>query len=55
MNKWIVLEGGKVVNIILWDGVSEWNPGNGLTFEPHQDGINIGDIKNEDGTFTKPE
>lgn len=54
MNKWLVLEDNKVVNIVIWDGVSEWSPGYGLDVEPYQDGVSIGFIKNEDGTFSAP-
>ena len=53
-NMWLVLDGNKVVNIVLWDGVSDWGPGEGLTVEPFNENAAIGSIKNEDGTFTGP-
>jgi hypothetical protein len=29
--RYVVLnEAGEVVNVVLWDGVSEWHPGEGL-------------------------
>lgn len=54
-DRWLVLNGNTVENIVLWDGVSEWTPGDGLTLEPYQDGVHIGYVKNEDGTFSIPQ
>lgn len=54
MNEWLVLEGNKVVNIVIWDGVSEWSPDYGLDVDLYQDGVAIGFIKNDDGTFSPP-
>lgn len=36
---------GEVVNIALWDGVSDWHPGDGLFAVPGTEGCQIG------GTF----
>ena len=51
-----------VVNIIIYDGVSEYNPGSGLTIQPYpleSDGsysyVTIGSVKNSDGSWTHPE
>jgi hypothetical protein len=51
-NYWLVLKDNTVVNIVIWDGVSEWGPGEGLTVEKYQPNVNIGATKNPDGTFT---
>ena len=65
INKYLVLNSDNtVVNIIVYDGVSEYNPGEGLTLEQHpvnEDDtlpfVTIGSVKNTDGTFsyTEPE
>ena len=62
-NRYLILDqSNTVVNIIIYDGVSEYNPGERLTIEPHpleQDGsysyVTIGSIKNTDGSWTHPE
>lgn len=36
MNKWAIVENGVVVNVVLWDGVSEWHA------KEHQDVIDVG-------------
>jgi len=62
-SRYLVLDSNNsVVNIIVYDGVSEYNPGEGLSLEPNPVDENknyifttIGSVKNEDGTFTHPE
>jgi hypothetical protein len=62
-SRYLVLDSNNsVVNIIVYNGVSEYNPGEGLSLEPNPVDENknyifttIGSIKNEDGTFTHPE
>ena len=61
-NYLVLNENNEVVNIIVYDGVAEYNPGEGLSLEEQpKDGgqnyipIEIGAVKNEDGTFTNPE
>jgi len=51
-----------VTNIIVYDGVAEYNPGEGFTLEQHpinEDNtlpfVTIGSVKNSDGTFTYTE
>jgi hypothetical protein len=29
MNRWAIVQGGKVVNIVVWDGVAPWTPPDG--------------------------
>ena len=62
-SRYLVLDSNNsVVNIIVYDGISEYNPGEGLSLEPNPVDENknyifttIGSVKNEDGTFTHPE
>jgi hypothetical protein len=61
-NYLVLNENNEVVNIIVYDGVAEYNPGEGLSIEEQpKDGgqnyipVEIGATKNEDGTFTNPE
>ena len=62
-SRYLVLDSNNyVINIIVYNGVSEYNPGEGLTLEPNPVDENknyifttIGSVKNEDGTFTHPE
>jgi hypothetical protein len=65
VGRYLVLnENNEVINIIAYDGVAEYNPGEGLTLQQHpvnEDDtlpfITIGSVKNTDGTFsyTEPE
>lgn len=42
--RWAVIENGTnlVVNVVVWDGVSEWGPGDGY-YVVQSDTLNIGD------------
>ena len=63
IGRYLILDSNNsVVNIIVYDGVAEYNPGEGLSLEPNPVDENekyifttIGSVKNEDGTFTHPE
>ena len=48
-----VIENNTVVNVVLWDGESEWSPDNGVAI-PAADGVGIG-WSYADGAFTAPE
>lgn len=48
-----VIENNTVVNVVLWDGESEWSPDNGVAI-PAADGVGIGWLY-ADGTFTAPD
>lgn len=55
-DKYLVLDTeNKVLNIILWDGISEYNPGEGLVVELAPDFAqtfyDIGTYKQQDGSF----
>lgn len=60
VDKYLVLnESGTVVNIIMYDGETEYNPGEGLSIEIHPRDenneytfVDIGSVKNSDGTYT---
>lgn len=62
-DRYLVLnENNEVVNIIMYDGVAEYNPGEGLFVELHpreEDDsytfVNIGSTRNSDGSWTHPE
>jgi len=63
LDRYLVLnENNEVVNVIMYDGEAEYNPGDGLSIEIHQrdsDGnyvpVDIGSVKNSDGTYTQPQ
>jgi hypothetical protein len=49
MNNYAIIDAnGNVLNIIVWDGVSEYNPGTGLQLIQISEGqtVNIGDVYN---------
>lgn len=60
VDKYLVFnDNNEVVNIIMYDGVAEYNPGEGLSVEAHpreEDDsytyVNIGSIRNSDGSWT---
>jgi hypothetical protein len=62
-DKYLVLDDtSTVVNIIVYDGVSEYNPGENLSVEVHPkelDGsytyITIGSVRGADSSWTHPE
>lgn len=39
---WAVIDGGVVVNLIVWDGETDWSPGAGLTVVSAEPGVAIG-------------
>ena len=49
MNKYAHIENGIVTNISLWDGVSEYNPGDGVTIVLSDENTRIGGTY--DGAF----
>lgn len=51
-NTYAVIENGTVVNVVLWDGESEWSPDNGIAI-PAADGVGIG-WSYAEGVFTAP-
>jgi hypothetical protein len=63
VDRYLVLnESSEVLNIIMYDGVAEYNPGEGLSVEAHpreEDDsytyVTIGSIRNSDGSWTHPE
>lgn len=48
-----VIENNTVVNVVLWDGESEWSPDNGVAI-PAADGVGIG-WSYANSTFTAPD
>lgn len=42
MNRYAILEGNKVVNVALWDGQSEWNPGGEIVKLPNDSPVGPG-------------
>jgi hypothetical protein len=63
VDKYLVFnDNSEVVNIIMYDGVAEYNPGEGLSVDAHpreEDDsytyVNIGSTRNSDGSWTHPE
>jgi len=49
MNKYAHVENGFVINISLWDGVSEYNPGDGVAMVLADENTKVGGTY--DGTF----
>ena len=47
-----MIKNNTVVNVVLWDGESEWSPDNGVAI-PAADGVGIG-WSYADGVFTAP-
>jgi hypothetical protein len=41
MNNYAVINGGNVINIILWDGVTPYNPGIGFSLVEIPNGTNV--------------
>ncbi|MCJ8600979.1 tail fiber assembly protein [Klebsiella pneumoniae] len=54
---WAVVHEGRVVNLVLWDGVSEWQPHEGKVMAlPDDQMIQIGDYWDaETGFYAEPE
>lgn len=57
----VMNENNEVVNIIMYDGIAEYNPGEGLAVESHpreEDDsyayVTIGSVRNSDGSWTHP-
>jgi hypothetical protein len=44
MNRYIIVKDGIVINIVLWDGVTQWSPPEGQAIR--NDSLNIGDKYN---------
>ena len=42
MNKYLIVKAGKVVNTVVWDGISEWSPPEGTTAVVAPEGVGIG-------------
>ena len=53
---WLVIRNDRVVNVIVWDGISPYDPGDGIELVPSDDtpGVGIGWTR-IDGTWTAPE
>ena len=47
---WAVIDGGTVVNTVVWDGVSDWQPPAGTTLVPLADHPHAGIGWEWDGT-----
>ena len=53
-NYLVVDESGEVVNIILWDGETQYDPGEGRTVLVQPEGVGIGWRRDGDG-WTAPD
>jgi len=44
MNKYFVVRESddEIINIVIWDGISAWQPDAGQYLEPFQEGVGIG-------------
>lgn len=54
MDTYLIIKDNKVVNTVVWDGVSEWTAPEGTTVEPSVAGVGIG-WELVDGVWTAPE
>ncbi len=54
MYRYLLTRDGVVFNVVVWDGVSPWEPGDGLLAEPDPGMTHIGWIKQLDGSFAPP-
>ena len=54
--RYAVLDQNVVVNMVMWDGVSPYNPGEGLRLVliDHNSSVRIGWIQQPDGSFIPP-
>jgi len=53
--RYAVISAGQVVNVALWDGVSDWSPGDEFTVIDCPDTVGIGWSWNNDDGFAAPE
>lgn len=54
MNGYLVIKDNKVINTVVWDGVSDWTPPEGTTVELAPAGVGIGWTR-VDGNWVAPE
>lgn len=54
MNRYFVIKNETIINIVVWDGISEWAPPADTTIELAVDGIGTG-WRRIDGIWTEPE
>jgi len=54
MKMYALVQNGEVVNMIVWDGESEWTPPEGLTAIPTPDGSPVAIGWSFDGTSFEP-
>lgn len=50
-----LIQDGKVVNVVLWDGETDWNPGDDFTAIDCPDDVGIGWTWDTDNGFQRPE
>lgn len=54
MDRYVLVRNNVVENVIAWDGVSPWDPPEGVTMQRDPGGVGPGWIRQEDGTFVSP-
>lgn len=54
MNSYLVIKDDQVVNVVLWDGVSDWVAPDNATVELAPEGVGIGWIR-VNGNWVSPE
>lgn len=52
--RYALIRNGIVENVILWDGVTNWEPGDGLVAIPCPDWVSIGWSRSHDGAWSPP-
>lgn len=54
MNRYLMIKDNIVINVTVWDGVSDWTHPEGVTLKLDQGGVGPGWTLKEDGSFEPP-
>lgn len=54
MDRYLLIKDNVVVNVTIWDGVSDWTPPDGVTLQLDPGGVGPGWVRQEDGSFAPP-
>lgn len=53
--RYALIQDGKVINVVLWDGLTDWSPGDDVTAIDCADHVGIGWTWDTDNGFQLPE
>lgn len=54
MDRYLLIKDDVVVNVTVWDGVSPWDPPEGVTLQLDPGGVGPRWTRQPDGTFAPP-